>query len=88
MPVQNTRNLRAVRLRLEAPARNRGGGGARLGAARAALTDGDWSGALVAAESSLRLSRTSDSAQLAFIAAAANGDTVRALRWRERAAEQ
>ncbi len=56
----------------------------RLGAARAALTDGDWPGALKHAERSWRLCHTVESARVAFLAAGAARDTSSALRWHER----
>jgi hypothetical protein len=58
----------------------------RLAGAAAALEHRDWPGALAEAERSWRLLHTAESAQLAWVAAAACGDTARALRWRERAA--
>jgi hypothetical protein len=58
----------------------------RLGAARTALAGRDWSTAVMEAERSWRLLHTGESAQLAFLAAAARGDGTLALRWRERAA--
>ena len=50
-----------------------------------ALADGDWPAALTAAGRSWRLRHTTESARIAFLAAAAVGDTARALRWRDRA---
>ena len=58
-----------------------------LDGATAALADGDWPAALTAAGRSWRLRHTAESARVAFLAAAATGETARALRWRERAAE-
>jgi hypothetical protein len=52
-----------------------------LSAARAAFEDRDWSGALARAEQSWRLYHSLGSAHLAFLAAAAGGDSGRALRW-------
>lgn len=64
-----------------------GAAAAQMAAARAALVRRDWRGAIAGAEHAWRLRHTGESAQLAWIAAAASGDTPRALRWRERAAE-
>lgn len=60
--------------------------GKRLGAAHTALARRDWLAALKQATHSWRLLHTAESAQVAFLAAAAGGDGSRALRWRERAA--
>lgn len=59
----------------------------RLGAARAAMADGDWAGALARAERSWRLRNCPETASVAFLAAVGAGDTLRALRWRRRARE-
>ena len=59
----------------------------RLVRAHAALAARDWRGALAEAECSWGLLHTAESAQLAWVAAAAAGDTPRALRWRGRAAD-
>ncbi len=59
----------------------------RLAGATAALANRDWSGAQADAERSWQLVHTGESARLAWVAAAAHGDTAGALRWRERAAE-
>lgn len=56
-----------------------------LGGATAALAERDWSAAHAAAGRSWRLRHTAESARIAFLAAAALGDTARALRWRDRA---
>lgn len=58
-----------------------------LEGAAAALANRDWSVALTAAGCSWRLRHTAESARIAFLAAAASGDTARALRWRERATD-
>jgi len=60
--------------------------GSRLSMAAAALTARDWSAALAHAERSWSLCRSRESARTAFLAAAAAGDTARALCWRERTA--
>jgi hypothetical protein len=59
--------------------------GKRLGAAHTALECRDWAGALTQATRSWRLLHTAESAQVAFLAAAASGESASALRWRERA---
>jgi hypothetical protein len=61
--------------------------GTRLGAARAALAIRDWPGALAEAGRSWALVHSRESARMAFLAAAAAGDSAQALRWHERAAE-
>lgn len=61
--------------------------GARLLAARRSLANGDWPDALRQAGRSWRLCHSAESARLAFVAAAAVGETACALRWRERAAD-
>ena len=58
----------------------------RLARAHAALTNRDWSGALADAEGSWDLLHTAESARLAWVAAAAVGDTPGALRGRAHAA--
>ncbi len=58
----------------------------RLDRAHAGLACCDWSDALAEAECSWRLVRTREAAQVAWVAAAAVGDTPRVLRWRERSA--
>jgi hypothetical protein len=58
---------------------------AQLAAARAALRQRDWPGARVRAEQSWSLCHTRESARVAFLAAAAAGETARALIWRDRA---
>jgi len=58
-----------------------------LGGATAALADGDWTAALSAAARSWRLRHTAESARIAFLAAAAAGDTARTLHWRQRATD-
>jgi len=60
----------------------------QLSAARTALAAYDWPRALAAAEDAWGLQHTADSAQLAFLAAAASGESARALRWHERAREK
>ncbi len=59
--------------------------GALRGAAVAALADRDWSAAQAAAGRSWQLCHRVESARVAFLAAAAAGETAQALRWRERA---
>jgi hypothetical protein len=54
-------------------------------AACAALCRTDWSEALNQARISWELLHASDAARIAFLAAAASGDTAAALRWRRRA---
>ena len=56
-----------------------------LGAAHAALSVGNWRGALGLAERSWSLRHAPSSARTAFLAAAAAGDTREALLWRARA---
>lgn len=58
---------------------------ARLADAQTALTRHDCQGALARSEHSWLLLHSAQSAQLAFLAAAALGDTPRALAWRRRA---
>ena len=58
-----------------------------LDGAAAALAERDWSTALTAARSSWRLRHTAESARIIFLAAAATGDTARALHWRQRATD-
>ena len=58
-----------------------------LEGAATALAECDWSAALTAAGRSWRLRHTAESARIIFLAAAAAGDTARALRWRHRAAD-
>lgn len=60
---------------------------ARLSAARLALASRDWPGARAEAERSWELVHARESAQVAFLAAAGEGDLAGALRWRERARE-
>ncbi len=57
----------------------------RLQAARASLEKRDWTRALIHAEQSWRLCHTIESAQMAFLSAAAGGETALALVWRQRA---
>jgi len=64
-----------------------GAAGARQLAAHRSLANGDWADALRQAEQSWRLCHSAESAQLAFLAAAAVGETACALRWRERGAD-
>ncbi len=59
---------------------------AYLGVRPAALAEGDWPAALAAGRS-WRLRHTEATARMAFLAAAAAGDTARALRWRDRATD-
>ena len=58
-----------------------------LAGAAAALAARAWSAALAAAGRSWRLRHTAESARIAFLAAAATGDTARAMRWRDRATD-
>jgi hypothetical protein len=58
---------------------------ARLRAAVTAIADRDWPSALASAEQSWRLCHSPEAARLAFLAAGAQGDTGRALAWRDRA---
>lgn len=57
----------------------------RLSAARSALAMSNWPAALHAAAHSWRLRHTAESARVAFLAIAAAGDTMQAMRWRRRA---
>lgn len=57
----------------------------RLDAARVSLAARDWPGALADAQRSWRLHHTPEAARVAFCAAAAAGDTARAIAWHERA---
>ena len=60
---------------------------ASLGDATSALVDCNWPVAFAAAVRSWRLRHTMESARIAFLAAAASGDTAQALRWHRRVAE-
>lgn len=57
----------------------------RLSAAARGIRECGWPAALAEAEQSWRLRHSSDAARLAFVAAAALGDTRRAILWRARA---
>lgn len=54
---------------------------AALAKAQTALREADWSAALDWAEDSWRLLHSTEAARLAFLAAGAQGQTARALRW-------
>lgn len=64
-----------------------GAAATRFASATAALANRDWSGALAEAEHAWQLVHTRESAQLAWAAAAASGDTACALRWHRRATQ-
>ena len=61
--------------------------GSHLRAARLAVEQRNYPSGLARAEQSWRLCSTFESARLAFLAAAADGDTDRALLWRRRVQE-
>ena len=71
-------DLRALHAVLE-------GAQATLCQAKGALGEADWAGALGWAQRSWELCHTVEAARLAFIAAAASGQTQDALGWRQRA---
>jgi len=56
----------------------------RLRAAAKKIRECDWAAALAEAEQSWHLRHSSDAARLAFAAAAALGDTRRAIFWKNR----
>lgn len=56
----------------------------QLEQAGAAFRRGDWRAALAGAEDSWRLYRTTESARMAFLAAAALAETAQAFVWHER----
>lgn len=57
----------------------------RLAAAQVALGAADWPAALAGAEQSWQLVHSTEAARLGFLAAGAQGDTVRTLQWHRRA---